>query len=223
MNCEIIRDLLPLYCDQVCSGESRRAVEEHAAGCPACRALLEEMSGGPVLVEQERTEELDKANAIKGLRKRISRGKRRSVVVTAAAVLALVVSLSAAADVERPVAYTPGLVTARLAVDDNIDLWYSRGGAYASLRGMAREIDGRSVVFLCYTENLKSGLTIGGEGHAAIGNGLLLDTDRGTYIPVPREVDAVYYLAGDYDELEQMGGEELAGMMDQAVLLWERS
>ena len=127
MNCEIIRDLLPLYCDQVCSGESRRAVEEHAAGCPACRALLEEMSGGPVLVEQERTEELDKANAIKGLRKRISRGKRRWVLVTAAAVLALVVSLSAAADVERPVAYTPGLVTARLAVDDNIDLWYSRG------------------------------------------------------------------------------------------------
>ena len=40
---------------------------------------------------------------------------------------------------------------------------------------------------------------------------------------MPREVDAVYYLAGDYDELEQMGGEELAGMMDQAVLLWERS
>lgn len=54
-----------------------------------------------MLVEQERTEELNKADAIRGLRKRISRGKRRSVLVTAAAVLALVVSLSAAADVER--------------------------------------------------------------------------------------------------------------------------
>ena len=222
MNCEIVRDLLPLYCDQVCSGESRSAVEEHVAGCPSCRRMMEEMLGEQKLTEQERAEELSRADAIQGLRKRISRGKRRSMLVTAAAVLTLVVSLSAAADVERPVAYTPGLVTAQLAVDDNIDLWYSRGGAYASLRGMAREIDGRSVVFLCYTENLKSGLTMGGEGHAAIGNGLLLDTDRGTYIPVPREIDAVCYLAGDYNALEQMDEQQFAQEIENAVLLWKR-
>lgn len=73
------------------------------------------------------------------------------------------------------------------------------------------------MVFLCYTENLKSGLTIGGEGHAAIGNGLLLDTDRGTYIRCPGRWTRSTIWPGDYDELEQMGGEELAGMMDQAV------
>ncbi|MBR5381541.1 MAG: zf-HC2 domain-containing protein, partial [Oscillospiraceae bacterium] len=33
-------DLLPLYQDGVCSGESRRAVEEHLAGCADCPGML---------------------------------------------------------------------------------------------------------------------------------------------------------------------------------------
>jgi len=43
MNCGIIRDLLPLYHDGVCSAESRTAVEEHLAVCGQCRAALAEM------------------------------------------------------------------------------------------------------------------------------------------------------------------------------------
>ena len=32
--CDLIRDLLPLYQDGVCSEESRAAVEEHLRGIP---------------------------------------------------------------------------------------------------------------------------------------------------------------------------------------------
>ena len=38
--CEVIRDLLPLYADDVCSPTSRTLVEEHIAGCPECRSLM---------------------------------------------------------------------------------------------------------------------------------------------------------------------------------------
>ncbi len=38
--CEIIRDLLPLYRDGVCSAESREAVEAHLETCVACREEL---------------------------------------------------------------------------------------------------------------------------------------------------------------------------------------
>lgn len=41
--CDIIRDLLPLYHDGVCSEESGRLVREHLAGCGPCRAALEVM------------------------------------------------------------------------------------------------------------------------------------------------------------------------------------
>ena len=38
-NCDVIRDLLPLYADKACSERSRVIVEEHLQECPACRAM----------------------------------------------------------------------------------------------------------------------------------------------------------------------------------------
>lgn len=38
--CEIIQDILPLYQDGICSASSRTLVEEHVAGCPGCREML---------------------------------------------------------------------------------------------------------------------------------------------------------------------------------------
>lgn len=41
--CDLIKDLLPLYCDQVCSPESKKAVEEHLTECDSCKALYLKM------------------------------------------------------------------------------------------------------------------------------------------------------------------------------------
>ncbi|MDE6518109.1 MAG: zf-HC2 domain-containing protein, partial [Acetatifactor sp.] len=43
LSCNVIRDLLPLYADQICSDESKNLVEEHLAECGDCSALLEQM------------------------------------------------------------------------------------------------------------------------------------------------------------------------------------
>ncbi len=44
MNCDIVKDLLPLYIDGCCSEESEKAVEEHIKNCDACKKLFEDMS-----------------------------------------------------------------------------------------------------------------------------------------------------------------------------------
>lgn len=41
--CGIVTDLLPLYLDGVCSGESKSLVEQHLTQCEDCRALLERL------------------------------------------------------------------------------------------------------------------------------------------------------------------------------------
>lgn len=43
----VVADLIPLYLDGSCSGESRALVEEHTARCPACQKLLADMGDGP--------------------------------------------------------------------------------------------------------------------------------------------------------------------------------
>ena len=40
--CNVIRDLLPLYADKVCSEDSKEMVEEHLAECKECKQELED-------------------------------------------------------------------------------------------------------------------------------------------------------------------------------------
>lgn len=44
LSCNIVRDLLPLYCDQVLEEASMVEVENHLKECQACRELFEKMS-----------------------------------------------------------------------------------------------------------------------------------------------------------------------------------
>ena len=45
LDCPIVRDLLPLYIDQVTSPETTQAVEDHLAACPACRRERDGLQG----------------------------------------------------------------------------------------------------------------------------------------------------------------------------------
>ncbi len=42
-NCNIIKDLLPLYVDDICSEESKKLVEEHLKSCNNCKKYLKEL------------------------------------------------------------------------------------------------------------------------------------------------------------------------------------
>lgn len=54
MNCNVIQDLLPLYVDECCSGESAELVKEHLEVCPKCKETFNCM-GKPVMKERNAT------------------------------------------------------------------------------------------------------------------------------------------------------------------------
>lgn len=218
MNCQIIRDLLPLYCDDVCSRESRQAVEEHLAGCPDCQRVFREMKREKTILPFP-TDGKEEARVLETVKKRFSRQRLRAVVAAAAVTVLLIASLTAASGLERPVPYREGLVTARLAEDTAIDIDFD--GSYAAIYGFSREFDGREAVFFCCTQSLRAALPIRGERHIVIGNGLFTDFETG-YFKVPREVDAVFYLAGDYNVLPSLGEAEFLAAAEDAVLVWKR-
>ena len=59
MKCSVIRDLLPLYIDEVCSEDTKKLVAEHLAECEECRKTLEKMRKTvelPKLTEEEQKE-----------------------------------------------------------------------------------------------------------------------------------------------------------------------
>ena len=51
MNCNIVKDLIPLYIDGCCSEESEKVVEEHIKDCGDCKKLFEDMKSPSDIVE----------------------------------------------------------------------------------------------------------------------------------------------------------------------------
>lgn len=78
LSCQIVQDLLPLYLDEVCSEESRRAVEGHLRECEACRERVERTQELPALALQPEPPEAEQV-AVRSL-KRVRRRWLRSLI-----------------------------------------------------------------------------------------------------------------------------------------------
>lgn len=78
ITCEVIRDLLPLYHDNVCSNASQMIVEEHLEHCEDCRAELQAMNNEPSQYYTEHN--LNEAEAVRKLSKTWRKGMRRSLL-----------------------------------------------------------------------------------------------------------------------------------------------
>lgn len=85
MNCDIIRDLMPLYADGMASEASRRQIEEHTAQCPACKKLLDEMTA-PLEPQPEDGEQ----KIIRILQAQRKKQRRKALLTWAGLLLALV-------------------------------------------------------------------------------------------------------------------------------------
>lgn len=63
MNCEIIKDLIPLYIDRCCSEESANEVEKHLKECENCKSLFD-MMNSENLKEKNESFEIKKLSKI---------------------------------------------------------------------------------------------------------------------------------------------------------------
>lgn len=227
MNCDVIKDLLPLYCDGVCSNETAKVVEEHLENCPACHALLDEMRQEPGIPAFIRPDVQKEAEVLQGVKRKFSLRRRISVLAVALVALVALGLLTAASDVENPIPYQDGLVTAELAVDEAIDIHFF-GNHYASFWSFFREAEGGNTIYLCYTQTLKSSAIpiAKDKGHISIGNALMTDFTTACYqVPHSQEINAVYYLEAsqeNYLQLPQMSDAEFTQATQNAVLLWSR-
>ena len=100
LSCGIIKDLLPLYVDNVCSEESKTIIEEHIADCPKCEAELMNLQSSPDVKAEINT---DINKAIKNAGKRIKKGKKKAVVKTLSITMALIVVVGLFAYLTVPV------------------------------------------------------------------------------------------------------------------------
>lgn len=81
LDCEIVRDLLPLYCDDVVSKTTKAAVKEHLEKCSSCRSEYELLREDIPIEERENTTK----NKFLGM---IGRQRKKRIFITAIIVFA---------------------------------------------------------------------------------------------------------------------------------------
>ena len=87
--CGIIKDLLPLYIDDVCAPESKEAIEAHLSDCADCKQSYNAMKAPNRFNSQNTdTNDAQMADSLKQVKRTISR-KIRNIVLCAAAAVAL--------------------------------------------------------------------------------------------------------------------------------------
>ncbi|MFN7253527.1 MAG: zf-HC2 domain-containing protein [Anaerobacillus sp.] len=67
VSCEIIKDMLPLYYDGVCSDDSKRMVEEHLSKCNACKIELEKIQDDIHIPEKTIMKNRKDSNVLKNI------------------------------------------------------------------------------------------------------------------------------------------------------------
>lgn len=87
--CPVIRDLLPLYLDEVLSPESADAVEQHLAKCESCRQYCEQMRSGEIKAKAS-PDEHRTLESLKRFKTKLNRRTCRIIAASLAGALVLI-------------------------------------------------------------------------------------------------------------------------------------
>ena len=91
--CNVIQDLLPLYCDDACSAESRRLVEEHLKECDDCRETYQLMQAA-LPASAAHTQQQATAQAAQAWKKQGSTSFFKGCLVVLASVILLFLGIA---------------------------------------------------------------------------------------------------------------------------------
>ena len=88
--CSFVRDILPLYFDNMVSEDTAEFVDEHLKTCAACAAELEAMKAGKQIDKAAEPQDKEGANALIAIKKKIRKKKWIAISITAVCLLVTV-------------------------------------------------------------------------------------------------------------------------------------
>ncbi len=117
--CEIVKDLLPLYADEMCSESSKEFVKDHLKECDDCRQELEDYRYNIGIPEGDGEKE-----AFTSFSKKLKRRNIIKIVVSVVISLAVIASVVYVIFVpEYVVPYSDELLSAKIPIDKGVDVW----------------------------------------------------------------------------------------------------
>lgn len=216
VNCNIIKDILPLYADNVVSQDTRELVEQHLASCPQCRKEYTLTKQELVLpAEQE-------ASLLKAI-KRKWRNKKLRIAVSSALITCLIVitAYNFIFHYNTLVPYSESLIKIEEQDDGRLAAHFYGDSYYfvSATHPRSIEIDGeiKQVAFIYYTKTIADTYAL---------NWFERDKTRNEeefmfQLDNKQNIDAVYYAKFDSVKIHK-NGDDWSSVLEDAVLIWQK-
>lgn len=226
--CNVIRDLLPLFHDGVCSEESAQMVQEHLAECADCRDRYDKLCESEDILPEAADPAEEKRKVQSFVKIRVKMNRRLKAVWALVAVLVLVVAGVVYAWNEHGEMFMPPQESMRVCFDENGDLVLL--GDLPCSGVMINQIlipgteDGQQknhvfVRYFCRPLDYYFGKLTGFRSDSLYVLGF---AEKGA-----QEIDAVHYVTKDFESRWFRGDipvseAELEQYIDASVTLWEK-
>ena len=219
--CNLIKDMLPLYLDDVCSTESREMIENHLKDCADCRTCFDDMKKTEHIVDSslknDDVQESRRVSSFRSIKKKL-RGKQifagMAAIVILACAAALVIEILK--NTVRVVPYEDNLSVSM--VDGSlIGRLYGSEYSNVKIKNVPINDNGTSKNYIFYqvSDTVWSDISTS-------------ENVMSEYVICPKEknaavIDKVYYYTGDYTNLESMKEDELKEVIQKSKLLWKKA
>lgn len=226
--CGIIRDLMPLYHDNVCSEESRVAVDEHLTECDECTEYYGKLSDSQTeLVIPER--EQQKAASFKAVSRRFRHGREIAVMVAVALAVivfvgVIITAITIMSRTMQMVEYKEGnIIVTKQQNGDLVCRLNNTSWNSTHIKNVHVNSDGKEQLFsFIRAEESAWGALVAQDGTyseftVAYGSGSEYEG-----VCTADYIDRVYYYTGDMQGIEMLAPEELSEVIENSVLLWEK-
>lgn len=137
--CEVVRDLLPLYAEQLTGEESARLIQEHLETCPDCKSRLGEL-------ERPETVSIESVRALQTLKKDIRKRRWRTAALVGLAVFLLAFCVFVRETGRYYIPYEAGMLTCEQVGDDLVVRFHTHVTGTRSR--LETEPDGERVLYL---------------------------------------------------------------------------
>ena len=112
--CAVVRDLLPVYAENMVEAETAEYIKEHLAGCPACQKRLEGLA--------EDNKPLETAAPLQSIKKQLRIRRLRAAARAALAVFIVLLTYYFRQDSPHPIPWKDGLVSVESVENDRLTL-----------------------------------------------------------------------------------------------------
>lgn len=219
-NCDIIKDLLPLYCDGVCSDASKSAVEEHLEECCGCNEICKSFADSSLCPVIKTDEEENKVKFMKNVKSKILLKNIIFSVVCVAVTVGIGFGVYRLCEVPmKGIEYSEDAFTLADYGENMAAIKYN-GRDYAKIEvieNITVTVDGEEKNCCCvrFLENISSKYITKGENRRAL--------EKGGDFGFSKELDYVYYINDGWTPDEVADIDLMRNkMLDEGVLIWSK-